>query len=662
MSIVLSPVLINKLEYLSSKTDDVLSEQAIKLIKTNRKPKNIKVNQANYDKIISQLPPRIYKNIDELVLSIREKIKVNNTNSINYSILTRTHESLKPCKKIKYVSGNIITGRDKEIEKVIETLGKKDKRGVILLGFPGVGKTAVVRAINSHLIERNVPKTIMGCRIYNMDIPYIFTNYKDDPIGTIIKILETASEDDKIILFIDEVHQLLTQKMNDILKPYLTEKIRFIGSTTIDEYHSIITEDRALERRFTIVEVDEPNITETIGMIQGTKSVFEEYHKCSIPNDVCSYLVSNGSRFMGHRKNPDKSLDLMDISCTILNTNEIKEITIKPEDKGDALLNLENDIDELKNTVVVPGNRTLTKEYVDQAISKVTNIEYGAIRNSLDYDYVVDNIRKVILDQDDQIADIANVVNIIKHINYDQAKPLSTLLLVGPSGCGKASACKMLASMVFGSDNNFIEFDMSAFKTEFQLTELRGSPPGYVGYAKSGVLIKEIKNKPQSVIYFRNIDKCHETVVDYLLASIKNGVLVDASDRSVKLNNSIIVFSATMSDTDMKDINKQAKTMGFSATAATDDKMERLSKIVGNGVVKTAESVVIFNDLSSDSLSKIFDMNINHYISMYKISDIDTTELKKKVLSDAKNGKDVLTNLSIYVPKEVFKKLNKGKR
>ena len=267
----LSPTVENALYELARMTDDLYHEESEKIIgKSGAKKRPKRTYRTVEDKLfklINQLPEGSWVKPKEVIDFIIRTRKKNQKSSITYSPLIVNYKEFNSCKVMKYGSGNIITGRDRELNELMLTLCKKDKRGCIMVGEPGVGKTAIVQALNARLIERTVPRQLIGCQLLNMDLPYIFTKHKDDPLGIIIKILERASVYDKAILFIDEVHQLLGHKMNDVLKPYLTEKIRYIGSTTINEYHSIITDDTALERRFTLVHIDQPNIENTVGMV-----------------------------------------------------------------------------------------------------------------------------------------------------------------------------------------------------------------------------------------------------------------------------------------------------------------------------------------------------------------------------------------------------------
>lgn len=641
-----------KLQVVSSITDNIFSDEALKVLKSRRK--KAKTNEPNLQRLKGQLPNGIYHRITEVIDVVMDKLKQHKSASITFSPLCVRREAFKPCKMIPYGTGNVITGRDAEIHSVLKTLSKKDKRGVILVGEPGVGKTAIVRAINAKLREGTVPRSIRGCEIHNMDMPYIFTKYKEDPLGVIINILETASADDKQILFIDEVHQLLNQKMNDVLKPYLTGAIRFIGSTTIDEYHAIITDDKALERRFTIVHVDEPSVAKTTSMLLGTKSVFEEHHSCSIPDDTLQYLVVNGSRFLGHRKNPDKSLDILDMSCTIMAEEEVKTTMDDKKESEDWMSEIESDRLQLESIKTEAGSRVLTTDYVNKGISEMTGIDYGMIRDSLNYDYVTDKIKTRVFGQDAAIAEITNVVNIMKHISLDRERPLMVALMIGTSGVGKFSVASELAKYVFGNSGNCIDYDMGAFKDKFMLTELKGAPPGYVGYAKSGRLIKEIRNKPQSVIFFRNINRCNPEIVDYLISSIRKGRMVDSADREVRLNNSIIIFSATLTEEEARLMSR--KSMGFSKITSKNDD-QSIDKVIYKDLLEAVDSVVHFETLSQDTLHQIYDENVETYLKMYRDVDIDLEELKSKVLENAKTGHDIVAKLSSQIPKMIFNDL-----
>jgi len=563
----------------------------------------------------------------------------------------KRQRNVKYIEKIRYShieDGKCITVDNKDHLYVIED-------------FIVTHNTAIVEAINAMLINKNVPKNLVGSEIHNLDLSYVFSRFKDDPIGKMVKALDAASDDDKHILFIDEVHQLLTGKMNDTLKPYLTGKIKFIGSTTIDEYHAIVTEDKALERRFTIVDIREPSIEKTIKMLTGTKSIFEEYHKVSIPDDTIRYLVENGTRFMGHRKNPDKALDILDMSCTILNRNEVKVIA-PLVNEGDGLDGLDNNRKSIMGMQTIPGERLLTIDYVDQGISAMTGINYGKIRNSLNYEYVSTKIKSKIFGQDESVDKLSNIVNIIKHVNLNRTRPLSIVLAIGGPGTGKASATKELAKLVYGSNESFVDFDLGQFKSDHQLSEIKGAPPGYVGYAKSGKFIKEIRNKPQSILYFRHTNKCNGIILDYLLDAIKKGIMVDSAEKEARLNNCMIVFSITLGEDEHKQLSRKGG-MGF-CTTPTDNlnyNEDSLKQIVSEDILNVVDSVIMFKKLEDDVLERIYDENITVYLEQYKdVVDLNTDNLKKDIMLSAKTGHDVITGLENKIPKLLFNKKLKG--
>lgn len=645
----------NRLKQLSQKTNDIFTTASVIFLKKKSKSKTIKVNKLNYDRIISQLPNGIYNNIQTVICTIEQNMKTNQEGATTYSPFVVNHNEFKICKRISYSGGHIITGRDIEIQKILTVLSRKHKRGVILVGEPGVGKTAIVEAINARLIDKNVPKNLLGSEIHNIDLSHIFSTYKDDPMGRIVKALDTASSNDKHILFIDEVHQLLTGKMNDTLKPYLTGKIKFIGSTTIDEYHSIITEDKALERRFTIIDIREPDIEKTVSMLTGTKRTFEDYHKVSIPDDTIKYLVENGSRFMGHRKNPDKALDILDISCTILNRDEVSVVT-DIINNGKGFDGLDNNIKSINTMRTVPGNRILTIDYVDKGISAMTGIDYGKIRNSLNFNYVSTKIKSKVFGQDESVDKLSNVVNIIKHINLNRTRPLSIVLTIGAPGTGKATVVKELAELVYGSHESFVDFDLGQFKSDHQLSEIKGAPPGYVGYAKSGKFIKEIRNKPQSIVYFRHANKCNGVILDYLLDAIRKGVMIDSAEKEARLNNCMIVFSITLGSDENKKLSRSG---GLGFGKVTINKLgyneESIKDIVPEELLEIVDTVIMFNKLSEETLERIYDENLETYMTMYKnVSDINTDALKNDVLLKAKNGHDVISGLANKIPKLLF--------
>jgi len=650
---------MNALKVLSRTTDELYNIENLNILtkllvssKTSRK----KQNDQNLEKLIDRLPNGIWTTVSQLINEIESNCYKITKDSVSYSPFITNYKDFQLCKTIKYSSGNIITGRDSEIEQTLTILSRKNKRGVVLVGEAGTGKTSIVEAINAKLIEGNVPRKLIGCTIYNMDIPYILSKSKEDPFGQIVNILETASSYDKAILFIDEVHQLLSNKMNDIMKPYLTGPIRFIGATTFDEYYRLMANDSALERRFKFIFVSEPTIDQTINMLINTKKIYEDHHHCIIPDEIIKYLVKNGSRFMGHRKNPDKSFDILDIACSLLcNTFEVVY------DKLDRSGNINNIINEIKSIKVVAGNRILNEKFVNLSISAISGLNYDDIINGLDYDTVVNCISKNVIGHTEQIKTASNVVNIFKTVKGNRERPISTLIFAGTKGIGKKTIAKLLSENLYG-DNSFIEYDMSGFTSEFMITELKGAPPGYVGYEKSGGLVKTIRNNPQSVLYFKNTHKSHPSIQEYIINCQQNGKISDSSEKVANLNNNVIIHGITLTDEQYKSLtSSKSKTMGFSVKQKETDQMnlDVLKEIIGESLFSSVNEVIVFNSLSDSELENIYNINVDTYLNEYDI-DINKEELKKSVLENSKNGKDIIYKLSSNVPKLVFKKLKEA--
>ena len=644
---------------ISTLTDD-FSKVDLTKIPTTINDEEKKNCVENFNKLLSQLPHLLLTKDSQLISYIQKITKRNNEASISFSPIIQEYKEFKCCKPIKFEKGNIITGRDEIINNIILTLCKKNKRGVMLIGSAGVGKTAIISAVSSRLIQRTVPKQLIGCEVLNLDVPYIFCKYKEDPIGTIIKVLEKASTYDKCILFVDEAHQLLDGRMNNILKPYLTESIRFIGSTTIDEYHEIITNDKALERRFTVIEVKEPSVTETIKMVQNTKSTFEEQHNCTISDQICNYLVQNGSRFLGHRKNPDKSLDLLDIACSLMTTTETLTVYDKVKKSSNIFINLDSRTKELDSLRTIPGKRILNEHYIDSAISNITGIKYEEIKNSLNFYEVYNNLKSKIFGQNKALESLANMVNLFKHTSYDRNRPICNLLLVGPPGVGKKQSVKQLTKLLYGSESHFIEMDLSGLTSEFMITELKGAPPGYVGYGRSGGLIKAIRNNQQCVVFFRGANKTHPTILQYLIDSSRKGFLLDSSEKEAPLNNAILIYSITLDNEQYNSLSNK-KVMGFGSK--TEDKKEPINDIlcslIDKSLINSVDDTIIFDKLQKDSLEKIFDSNVDQYLKIYDGVSFNVTDVRKEILESASNGREIISKLESLIPKKIFEILKK---
>jgi len=297
---------------------------------------------------------------------------------------------------------------------------------------------------------------------------------------------------------------------------------------------------------------------------------------------------------------------------------------------------------------------------VDKAISSITGIDYEDIKNSINYNIVRKKLKSRIFSQDEAVDGMANVVNILQHVNHDVEKPISSLLLLGPAGTGKKSTAISLASQIFGSENHFIDFDMSGMTSEFMITEFKGAPPGYVGYGKSGGLVKKVRNNPQSVVYLRNIHRAHPTIIQYIIDCITRGKMTDSAEREASLKNAIIIMAVTLTDQETDSVfGDKNISMGFGKAKKEVKLEDRLKGIVSEELIQASDDVITFNPLDSKTLKRIYQENKDGFLSIYKNININLSELEKEVLNGSKNGHDVMSKLASRIPKIIFNKIKK---
>jgi len=555
----------------------------------------------------------------------------------SYSPASASMPALDVCNKLRPTNSEYISGRDKELSIILSCLSRSRKRGIILVGDAGTGKTAIAEALAYKLASGQCPKDMLGCSVYNMDIPSIVSKHKDDAVNIIIKILESANVNDNIILFIDEVHQVLGAKLGDLMKPYLTGSMRFIGSTTMDEYYEYIAADPALERRFQIIRVDEPTLEQTIDMMLTSKEILEKKHSCSIDSEICRYAVLQGGRFLGHRRNPDKSVDILDTACALL--RQRLPTKVKQVKDCKSIFNIKTFHDNLtKENAVI---RILSKSDIDQAIGLLGNLDPSFVTVASDENKITEMLDMKVFGQHDVNTKLAEIPNILCRLTTKRVRPPAVLLFAGPRGCGKREAAKSLAEICFGNRDLFIELDMSSMTEDFMITELKGAPPGYVGYNKSGTLVRKLREKQQCVLYISSIDKASSTVLTYLLHAIKNYTIKDASNKEVSLLNVIIIFSVSCNWED-------SRSMGFMKSEVR--KELTFGELVTKDIKPVADNILEFKELTKESLGLIFDREVKIYTDMYNVSP-DLSRIREKCLETAKNGHDV----TLFVTSDVLK-------
>ncbi|MDE6722926.1 MAG: ATP-dependent Clp protease ATP-binding subunit, partial [Eubacterium sp.] len=486
-----------------------------------------------------------------------------------------------------------IIGREKEISRAIQILCRRTKNNPCLIGEPGVGKTAIAEGLAIRIAKGEVPARLMDKEIYLLDLTALVagTQFRGQFEGRIKGLVDEVKHEGNIILFIDEVHNLVgtgdsegTMNAANILKPALSRgEIQVIGATTFNEYRKYIEKDAALERRFQPVKIEEPSLDEAFRMLLGIKEYYENYHKVQISDSLVYKAVTMSERFVTDRYLPDKAIDLLDEACTCANLRNpfISEYQIMLEKKQQLLERIDvvsqpddnNEIDyelvsklkaetlQLDQQLPELAEKAKDNQVLEQDLAKVVSlwtgipaskIEAGDIRKLASLE---DEIKKHIVGQDTAIEKVAAAVR-RGRVQISPKKRPQSFIFVGPTGVGKTELVKQLAEYLFDTPESLIRLDMSEFMEKFSVSRIIGSPPGYVGYDDAGQLTEKVRRKPYSVILFDEIEKAHKDVLNILLQILDEGRITDAQGRTVNFENTIIVMTSNAGSTD-------SATLGF---------------------------------------------------------------------------------------------------
>ena len=541
-----------------------------------------------------------------------------------------------------------IIGRNKEIGRVIQILSRRTKNNPCLIGEPGVGKTAIAEGIAQKIVEKDVPYRLLDKEIYLIDMTALIagTQFRGQFESRVKGLISEIKKAGNIIPFIDEVHTLIgtgdsegSMSAANILKPALSRgEIQLIGATTFNEYRKYIENDSALERRFQTVNVDEPSPENSINILSGIKSYYEEYHKVKVDDSIIREAVRLSQKYINDRFLPDKAIDLMDEACVCrsLRSKEITEYE-KLEDRKKELLRKERILEEdIARSEDVDYERIVKTKYEEIAklkeeISKIetriielkdiisriyveredlyrvvtlwTGIPSETIKQSEieKLNTLADALKNKIVGQDEAIDLVADAVKCQRVGIYGKDKPVS-FVLVGPTGVGKTELAKLIAEYLFGSRDNLIRFDMSEFMEKHATARLTGSPPGYVGYDDAGQLTEKVRRKPYSVILFDEIEKAHPDVMNILLQILDEGKLSDSHGRNVNFRNTIIIMTSNAGS------NEKVGIVGFDKTQNEMQKekaKKALEKFLRPELMARIGEIVVFNKLSKENLKQI---------------------------------------------------------
>ena len=583
--------------------------------------------------------------------------QTNNANAGNNG--SKSNKKDKKEKKRKHISlycedltrkareGKIdrIIGRDTEIERVIQILSRRTKNNPCLIGEPGVGKTAIAEGLALRIASGNVPQRLKNKEIQLLDLTSLVagTQFRGQFESRIKGLVSEIKESGNVILFIDEVHSLVgtgdnegTMNAANILKPALSRgEVQVIGATTFNEYRKYIEKDSALERRFQPVKVGEPTIAQTIDVIAGVKSYYEQHHRVIVDDDVVRKTVILSERYITDRFLPDKAIDLLDESCACaalrnktmerydkLNDEKSKlslqkeEISTSEEVDYQALAEVNTSLAKIQSELSQIDPESLTAQVTEEDIAKVielwTGIPASRIReNELSKLADLDKeLKKKIIGQDEAVEVLASAIKRSRCQISPRRRPAS-FIFVGPTGVGKTELVKVLSQQLFDTPETLIRLDMSEFMEKHSVSKIIGSPPGYVGYDEAGQVTEKVRRRPYSVLLFDEIEKAHPDVLNILLQILDEGKVTDAHGRVVNFENTVIVMTSNAGSTS----NDSALGFGKTQEDASKEKvMKALSEFLRPEFIARVDEVIVFNTLVKDNFVKIANLMLSEYV------------------------------------------------
>ncbi len=488
-----------------------------------------------------------------------------------------------------------VIGRSKEIEKIIQVLSRRTKNNPVLVGEPGVGKSAVVEGLAQAIVKNEVPDMLKGKTVFSMDLAGMLagTKYRGDFEERLKNAIEFIKNDGNIILFIDEIHQIVGAGTGgegnldaaNILKPMLARgELQTIGATTLEEYRKYIEKDAALERRFTPVQVDEPNVEDAVTILRGLRDKYEAHHKVVITDEAIIAAVTLSDRYITDRYLPDKAIDLIDEAASRARINslnspdelkeleeKLKRLTLEKNKaaKGENYAQAQKLVDEI-NEVQEKINKlksewtgekqttapTIGSNDIAEIVSGWTGVPVVKLteQESEKLLHLEENLHKRIIGQDEAVSAVSRAIRRARAGLNEPTRPIGSFIFVGPTGVGKTDLAKALAECMFGDEKLLIRLDMSEFMEKYSVSKLIGAPPGYVGYDDNngGQLTEKVRRKPYSVVLFDEIEKAHPDVFNILLQILDDGRLTDSKGRTVNFKNTIIIMTSNVGASQIK--------------------------------------------------------------------------------------------------------------
>lgn len=546
-----------------------------------------------------------------------------------------------------------VIGREREIERVMQILSRRTKNNPVLIGEPGVGKTAIVEGLAQRIAENEVPETLKGKTIYTLDLGALVagSKYRGEFEERLKRVLKEIRERGDVVLFIDEVHTLVGAGAAEgaidaasILKPVLARgELQTIGATTIDEYRKHIEKDAALERRFQPIFVDEPTVEQTLAILKGLRDRYEKHHNAEITDTALVAGAALSDRYITDRYLPDKAIDLIDEAAS---RARIKLLTVPPEVKK-----LEEDIKKVKQrkeaaiaeqefekaaklrdkerSLIIKKRQLedkwrkereqvkprIAEEDIAEIVSLWTGIPVVRLTEEETEKLIKmeENLHRRIVGQEEAVTAVSRAIRRARSGVKDPKRPIGSFIFMGPSGVGKTELAKALAEYIFGDEDALIQLDMSEYMEKHTVSRLVGSPPGYVGYEEGGQLTEAIRRKPFSVVLFDEIEKAHPDVFNVLLQILEDGRLTDAQGRTVDFKNSIVIMTSNIG---AREINR-GTSLGFTRQKGhggldyeeiKEKCLTELKRTVRPEFLNRVDEVIVFHELSKEEIKQIIDI------------------------------------------------------
>ena len=627
----------------------------------------------------------------------RKKIKVEKKKKQNKKKKYLDTYGTNLTNKAKNGELDIVIGRDKEIQRIVQILNRRSKNNPCLIGEPGVGKTAIAQGLAIKIANQNVPAKLLNKEVYLLDMTSVIagTQFRGQFESRMKGIIDECKQYGNIILVIDEIHNIIgagdgEHSMNaaNILKPALSNgEIQLIGTTTLKEYRKYIEKDSALERRFQQVLIEEPNTDDSIKILEGIKKYYEEYHKVKISNDVIKQAVIMSEKYIHDRFLPDKAIDILDEACSRINLEnkdlyklemlkkELADVQAEKEEvvAADSTEDYQKAADlktrecqliekidslnkkmKLKN-LTVQDIATVIESWTKIPVKKITEEETQKLLN------LETNLHKRVIGQDQAVSVVSRAIR-RNRAGLQSTKRPPSFIFVGPTGVGKTELAKSLAFEMFGKEDSMIRIDMSEYMESHSTAKLIGAPPGYVGYDDAGQLTEKVKRKPYSIILLDEIEKAHPDVFNILLQVLDDGKLTDSQGNTVSFANTVIIMTSNAGS------NLNTNSIGFGKQTVDKGKIEDTLKTTFRPeFLNRIDEIVVFDSLTEKELIQIVDLMLKDTQKALKEKDMDlvvSDKAKHFILEKGTNikfgARPLRRAIQRYVEDEISEKILRG--